>query len=142
MRQKQTTHSTRSYSAWLLILWIFGGLVRYRRATPSGRKTLTESEPTQKLSDEPALEKLESALKWSREEERHEIGWIGHRLGWMLICQSFLITAAIVAQSTDYEWWYGFAVSSILGVIGVWLSLRGILAIRAAQTVIDNKPVA
>lgn len=140
MKQKPETHSSRSTSTRLLsILWDFGRLVRYsRRMADSGRKTPKGSNQMQKSSDETALVKLESALRWSREEERHEINWIGHRLGWMLICQSFLITASIVAQSNNYEWWYGFAVSSILGVIGVWLSLRGILAIRAAQAVIDN----
>lgn len=140
MKQKQETDSSRSTSTWLIsILSVFGWFVRYRRrAADSERKTPKGSQLVQKSSDETKLVKLENALKWSREEERHEIGWIGHRLGWMLICQSFLITAAIVAQSNNYDWWYGFAVSSILGVIGVWLSLRGILAIRAAQIVIDN----
>lgn len=40
---------------------------------------------------------------YTREEERHEIGWISNRLSWLLICQSFLITAAIMSQSNNYE---------------------------------------
>jgi hypothetical protein len=81
----------------------------------------------------------EQALQWSREEERHEVTWIGHRLGWILISQSFLLTAAIMVQSGDYKpWWFGCIATGILGMLGVWLSLRGILAIRAAQIIIDE----
>lgn len=80
----------------------------------------------------------EQALQWSREEERHEVTWIGHRLGWILVSQSFLLTAAIMAQSEEYPWWHGSIATGILGIFGVWLSLRGILAIKAAQIIIDE----
>src|SRR3712207_502453 len=97
MGQKQTTHSSQAALGWLLpILGAFGWLVWYRRRVADGGHEPPQGiEPMQKTSDETALAKLENALKWSREEERHEIDWIGHRLGWMLISQSFLITAAI-----------------------------------------------
>ena len=77
-------------------------------------------------------------LRWAREEERHEIAWIGHRMGWVLLAQSFLITAAIMAQSKDYPWWCGSVVAFILGCLGAWLAIRGNLAIRAAQVVIAS----
>ncbi len=76
-------------------------------------------------------------LHWLREEERHEISWIDHRLQWMLLSQSFLMTAAITAQSNEYPWWCGAVVTFILGFLGSWLALRGGLAIRAAQAVIQ-----
>jgi len=87
---------------------------------------------TEKIDD------LEKALKWSREEERHEISWIGHRLGWLLVSQSFLITAAVVSQSDDFSWWYGIVISIVLGKLGIWLSFRGLIAIKAAQIVINE----
>ena len=81
---------------------------------------------------------LTKKLKWSREEERHEITWIAHRLGWMLICQSFLINAAIISQSDSYPWWFGFISSIVLGILGVWMSIRSILSVKAAQAIINE----
>jgi|LakMenEpi03Aug12_release.lakeMendotaPanAssembly.Ray.scaffolds.fasta_scaffold164445_3 hypothetical protein len=86
-----------------------------------------------KQSDTPSpFEKL----CFLREEERHEVSWIGHRMGWLLLAQSFLMTAAIMAQSNDYPWWTGTASTFILGCLGTWLAIRGGLAINAAQDVI------
>lgn len=82
-------------------------------------------------------EELREQLKFLREEERHEILWIGNRLQWMLLCQAFLMTAAIMSLSKDYPWWTGLAVSLVLGTLGSWLALRGGLAIRAACDVIE-----
>lgn len=75
-------------------------------------------------------------LKYLREEERHEIAWIGHRLGWFLAAESFLLTAAVMSHSGDYQWWYGTAATLALGLFGVVLALRAHLAIRAAQEVV------
>lgn len=77
-------------------------------------------------------------LRWSREEERHEIAWIGHRLGWLLVSQSFLIATAVLSQSDDFSWWYGIVISIVLGKLGIWLSFRGLIAIKAAQIIIDE----
>lgn len=74
-------------------------------------------------------------LRFLREEDRHEITWINHRLGWMRVSQSFLMTAAITAQSTNYAWWWGMPATFILGTVGVWLALRGALAVRCAVAV-------
>lgn len=83
-----------------------------------------------------AVEDPLTLLRWMREEERHEITWIGNRLSWMLLAQSFLITAAVVAQSNEYPWWWGPIATLILGCLGVWLAIRGGIAVRAAQNII------
>ncbi len=95
---------------------------------------MTDNEP--KLPDEQSV--YERQLRWTREEERHEIGWISQRLSWLLISQSFLITTSIIVQSKDYEWWFGFIASNILGILGIWINLRGMLAIHAAQIIINK----
>lgn len=82
-------------------------------------------------------EKLEQ-LRNLREEERHEIGWIAHRLGWFLAVESFLLTAAIMSHSHDYEWWYGTVATLVLGLFGVVLAARAHLAVKAAQAVING----
>lgn len=84
------------------------------------------------------VNRLLAALRWSREEERHEIGWIGHRLGWLLVSQSFLISAVVVTHANSYRWWYGIVVAILLGMLGIWLSTRSLFAIQAAQTIIDR----
>lgn len=77
-------------------------------------------------------------LKHLREEERHEIGWIAHRLGWFLGAESFLLTAAIMSHSDDYQWWYGTAATFALGLFGVVLARRAHLAVNAAQRVLHG----
>ena len=56
----------------------------------------------------------------------------------MLISQSFLLTAAITSQSGGFLWWFGPTIAGVLGVLGVWLNLRGTLAIHAAQAIIEK----
>lgn len=51
--------------------------------------------------------KYEKQLRWTREEERHKINWITKRLSWLLLSQSFLITASIMAQCA-WNWSGGF----------------------------------
>ena len=87
------------------------------------------------MEPQQAGDKAAAQLRWLRDEERHEIAWVGHRLGWMLLAQSFLITAAIMGQSKAYPWWCGTVVTFILGCLGTWLSIRSGLAIKAAQSV-------
>jgi hypothetical protein len=102
-------------------------------ATPADRAGKGKQPCTPTISDIPS--QLEQ-LRWSRDEERHEVTWIGHRMGWVLLAQSFLMTAAIMSQSNDYPWWHGTVVTLILGCLGIWLAISGGLAVRAAQSVI------
>jgi hypothetical protein len=77
-----------------------------------------------------------SRLQFLRAEERHEIEWISHRLGWLLTCEAFLLTAAVVAQSGDYQPWFGPAATLLLGSFGIFLAFRGLLAVESAHAVL------
>lgn len=75
-------------------------------------------------------------MQFLRAEERHEIEWISHRLGWFLTCEAFLLTAAVVAQSGDYQPWFGPAATLLLGSFGIFLAFRGLLAVESAHAVL------
>lgn len=88
--------------------------------------------------NDPPNEKYIRAIEWARKEERHEIQWINSRLSWVLVCQTFLITATVMAQAVLDPWWYGVAITYLLGLFGIWLSINAIISIRAAQEVKDK----